>query len=428
MAPHRSFLEDLYRAAVAAAHPASCLPPLLPAPPKGRIILLAAGKAAGSMAEVAEAHYLDKLRIAAERLSGVAVARHGYGRHLRRVRMIEAGHPIPDAAGLEGADRALALADSATANDLVLVLMSGGASANWIAPADGISFQDKQAVTRALLRSGAVIGEINTVRKHLSRIKGGRLARHAHPASLVTIAISDVPGDDPSAIGSGPTVPDPTTLGDARAIVAKYRLTLPDAVTRALNDPKNKLPKPADPAFSGSQFKLAARPADAMSAAEAAVRAAGYECISLGDRVEGEARDVAAAHASLARELRAQGKQAVIISGGELTVTIRGKGRGGPNQEYALALAMAIEGMPAIAAIAADTDGTDGGGGDAKDPAGAIVDGESVARARARGLDPAAFLADNNSTGFFSALGDLLVPGPTYTNVNDFRAIIVDRP
>jgi glycerate 2-kinase len=428
MAPRRSFLEDLYRAAVAAAHPASCLPPLLPAPPAGRIIVLAAGKAAGSMTEVAEAHYLDKLRLAAERLSGVAVARHGYGRHLRRVRMIEAGHPIPDAAGLEGADLALALADSASAHDLVLVLMSGGASANWIAPAHGISFQDKQAVTRALLRSGAVIGEINTVRKHLSRIKGGRLARHAHPASIVTIAISDVPGDDPSAIGSGPTVPDPTTLADARAIVSKYRLTLPDAVTRALNDPKNESPKPADPAFSGSQFKLAARPADAMGAAEAAVRAAGYECISLGDRVEGEARDVAAAHASLARELRAQGKQAVIISGGELTVTIRGWGRGGPNQEYALALAMAIDGMPAIAAIAADTDGTDGGAGDAKDPAGAIVDGESVARARAQGLDPAAFLADNNSTGFFSALGDLLVPGPTYTNVNDFRAIIVDRP
>ena len=428
MAPHRSFLEDLYRVAVAAAHPASCLPPLLPAPPAGRIVVLAAGKAAGSMTEVAEAYYLDKLRIAGERLSGVAVARHGYGRHLRRVRMIEAGHPIPDAAGLEGADRALALADSATANDLVLVLMSGGASANWIAPADGISFQDKQALTRALLRSGAVIGEINTVRKHLSRIKGGRLARHAHPASIVTIAISDVPGDDPSAIGSGPTVPDPTTLADARAIVAKYRLALPDAVTRALNDPKNESPKPGDPIFSGREFILAARPADAMKAAEAAVRAAGYDCISLGDRVEGEARDVATAHAGLARELRAQGKRAVIISGGELTVTIRGKGHGGPNQEYALALAMAIEGMPAIAAIAADTDGTDGGAGDAKDPAGAIVDGELVTRARARGLDPAAFLADNNSTGFFSALGDLLVPGPTYTNVNDFRAIIVDRP
>ena len=428
MAAHRAFLEDLYRAAVAAAHPASCLPPLLPAPPTGRIVVLAAGKAAGSMAEVAETHYLGELRIATERLSGVAVARHGYGRHLRRVRMIEAGHPIPDAAGLEGADRALALADSAGADDLVLVLMSGGASANWIAPADGISFRDKQAVTRALLRSGAVIGEINTVRKHLSRIKGGRLARHAHPAKLVTIAISDVPGDDPSAIGSGPTVPDPTTLADARAIVTKYKLQIPEAVTRSLSELKNESPKPGDPAFANSQFMLAARPADTMKAAEAAVRAAGYECISLGDRVEGEAREVAAAHAGLARELRAQEKRAVIISGGELTVTIRGKGRGGPNQEYALALAMAIDGMPGVAAVAADTDGTDGGAGDARDPAGAVVDGESVARARARGLDPAAFLADNNSTGFFTALGDLLEPGPTYTNVNDFRAIIVDSP
>jgi len=424
----RTMLTELYRIAVDAAHPASFLPGLLPRPPSGRLVVLAAGKAGGSMTEVAEAHYFDQLRIARERLTGVAVARHGYGRHLRRVRMIEAGHPIPDAAGLEGADRALALADDAGADDLVLVLMSGGASANWIAPADGISFEDKQAVTRALLRSGANIGEINTVRKHLSRIKGGRLARHAHPAKLVTIAISDVPGDDPSAIGSGPTVPDPTTLRDARMIVAKYKLDLPEPITRALNDSKNETPKPADPIFTGSQFIIAARPADALRAAESAVRAAGYECISLGDRVEGEARDVAEAHARLAQELRGQQRRAIILSGGELTVTIRGKGRGGPNQEYALALAMAINGMPAIAAIAADTDGTDGGGGNATDPAGAVVDGESVARARARGLDPAAFLADNNSTAFFAELGDLLTPGPTYTNVNDFRAIIVDRP
>ncbi|MFZ0068678.1 MAG: glycerate kinase [Pseudolabrys sp.] len=424
----RSFLADLYRTAVKAAHPASCLPPLLPSPPSGRLVLLAAGKAAGSMTEVAEDYYLDHLRIADERLSGVAVARHGYGRHLRRVRMIEAGHPIPDAAGLEGADRALKLADEARANDLVLVLMSGGASANWIAPAESISFEDKQAVTRALLRSGAVIGEINTVRKHLSRIKGGRLALHAQPAKLVTIAISDVPGDDPSAIGSGPTVPDPTTLSDARAIVAKYSLDIPASVARALSESKNETPKPGDSVFAGSQVVLAARPADAMRAAEAAVRAAGYECVSLGDRVEGEAREVAAVHAELARKLRAQDKRAVIISGGELTVTIRGKGRGGPNQEYALALAIALEGMPAVAALAGDTDGTDGGSGAASDPAGALVDGESVARAKARGLDPAAFLSDNNSGEFFEALGDLLVPGPTFTNVNDFRAIIVDRP
>ena len=266
------------------------------------------------------------------------------------------------------------------------------------------------------------------MRKHLSRIKGGRLARHAYPATLVTIAISDVPGDDPSAIGSGPTVPDPTTLAEARAIVAKYKLDLPAGVTAALADANNETPKPGDAEFAGTKFVLAARPADALRAAETAVRAAGYDCVSLGANVEGEARDVAAAHAKLAREMRAQGKRVVIISGGELTVTIRGNGRGGPNQEYALALAMGLAGMPAVAALAADTDGTDGGVGDATDPAGATVDGETVARAKALGLDPAAFLADNNSTAFFAALGDLLMPGPTYTNVNDFRAIVVDRP
>jgi hydroxypyruvate reductase len=424
----RAFLAELFRTAVAAAHPAACLPPLLPPPPVGRLILLAAGKAAGSMAEVAEGFYLDQLKLSPERLCGIAVARHGYGRPLKLVTMIEAGHPVPDAAGLDAAGQALKFADGAGANDLVLVLMSGGASANWIAPAQGVSFADKQAVTRALLRSGAVIGEINTVRKHLSRIKGGRLARHAFPAQLVTIAISDVPSDDPSAIGSGPTVPDPTTLADARAIVAKYNLDLPASVTAALADRDNESPKPGDPAFAGSQFALAARPADALRAAEAAVRTAGYDCVSLGANVEGEAREVAMAHAELTRELRAQGKRAVIVSGGELTVTIHGKGRGGPNQEYALALAIELADMAAVAALAGDTDGTDGGAGATSDPAGALLDGETVARAKALGLDPAAFLADNNSTGFFAALGDLLMPGPTFTNVNDFRAIVVDRP
>jgi hydroxypyruvate reductase len=426
-APLRALLEGLFRTAVAAAHPSTFLPPLLPPPPKGRLILLAAGKAAGSMAEVAEARYLDNLRIAAERLSGVAVARHGYGRHLRRVRMIEAGHPIPDQAGLEGAERALTLADGAGADDLVLVLMSGGASANWVAPADGVTFADKQAVTRALLRSGAVIGEINAVRKHLSRIKGGRLARHAHPAKLLTIAISDVPRDEPSAIGSGPTVPDPTTLADARALVAKYKLELPAHVTSALADPRNETPKSGDPVFADTDFVLGARPADSLRAAEAAARAAGFDVVSLGDRVEGEAREVAAAHGKLARELRAQGKRAVILSGGELTVTIHGQGHGGPNQEYALALAIALAGMPAVAALAADTDGTDGGVGQPTDPAGALMDGGTVARAETLGLVPAAFLADNNSTAFFDALGDLLMTGPTFTNVNDLRAIVVDR-
>jgi glycerate 2-kinase len=424
----REFLADLYRTAVAAAHPANCLPPLLPNPPAGHVILLAAGKAAGAMAEAAEGFYLDRSQLAPERLTGVAVARHGYGRPTRRVEMVGAGHPIPDAAGLKAADRALELADSATADDLVLVLISGGASANWTAPAAGVSFADKQAVTRALLRSGAHIGEINCLRKHLSRIKGGRLARHAHPAQLVTIAISDVPGDDPAVIGSGPTVPDPSTLNDARAIVAKYGLDVPASVALALNDAGNETPKPGDAVFADSRFVLAARPADSLRAAEAAVRAAGYECVSLGDRVEGEARAVAAEHARLARSLRAQDRRAVILSGGELTVTIRGHGRGGPNQEYALALAVALAGMPAVAALAGDTDGTDGGAGLATDPAGALVDGETAARARAAGLDPAAFLEDNDSTGFFARLGDLLTPGPTFTNVNDFRAIVVDRP
>ena len=423
----REFLTELYRTAVAAAHPATCLPLLLPAPPSGRVILLAAGKAAGSMAEIAEEVFFERFRLERARLVGVAVARHGYGRPTRVVEMIEAGHPIPNSAGLRAAERALALADSGGPNDLVLVLMSGGASANWIAPAPGISFEDKQSVTRALLRSGATIDEINCVRKHLSRIKGGRLARHAYPAALLTVAISDVPGDDPAVIGSGPTVPDPSTLEQARAIVAKYRLDLGGSIARALADPANETPKPGDAIFAGSRFLLAARPADALRAAEAAVRAAGFDCVMLGDRVEGEAREVAKEHAALARGLRAQGRRAVILSGGELTVTIRGQGRGGPNQEYALALAIALAGMPGIAALAGDTDGTDGGAGLASDPAGALVDGETAARARAAGLDPAAFLADNDSTGFFAGLGDLLRPGPTFTNVNDFRAIVVDR-
>jgi hydroxypyruvate reductase len=424
----RAFLESLFNTAVAAAHPAACLPPHLPAPPaKGRLILLAAGKAAGSMIEAAERHYLDELKFPATHLTGIAVARHGYGRPTRVVPMIEAGHPIPDQAGLESATKALALAERADADDLVLALMSGGASANWIAPA-GIMFAEKQAVTRALLRSGAGITEINTVRKHLSRIKGGRLARAAYPARVVTLAISDVPGDDPAVIGSGPTVPDPSTLADARAIVARYKLDLPEAVTRALSDPANESPKPGDAAFANTEYKLIARPADAFRAADAAVKSAGYECMFLGANVEGEARELAATQAAKAIELQAAGRRAVILSGGELTVTIRGKGRGGPNQEYALALAIELAGTRGIAALAGDTDGTDGGEGSAQDPAGAYVGEKTAERARKLGLDPAAFLAENNSTGFFERLGDLLRPGPTYTNVNDFRAILVDKP
>jgi hydroxypyruvate reductase len=423
----RDLLESLVCSAVAAAHPSRCLPPNLPEPPAhGRLIVLAAGKAGGSFAEVAEQHYLA--RMPQERLAGIAVTRHGYGRPTKLIPVIEAGHPMPDEAGLAGAEKMLTIADGASAEDLVLVLLSGGASASLIAPAPGVSLADKQAATRAIMRSGANIGELNCVRKHISRTKGGRLAKRAVPARVVTLAISDVPGDDPAVIGSGPTVPDPTTLADARAVVAKYRLDLPDSVVRALNDPANESPKPSDAAFAQSQYHILARPADALKAAEARARDAGYDCMVLGDRLQGEAREVATEHARLARDYAAQGRRIVILSGGELTVTLRGQGQGGPNQEYALALAIALEGTPGIAAMAADTDGTDGGRGRPDDPAGAFVDETTLARARAAGLDPAAFLADNNSTGFFNGIGDLYVPGPTFTNVTDFRAIIVDAP
>jgi glycerate 2-kinase len=423
----RELLESLFRTAVAAAHPSHCLPPNLPEPPpRGRLIVLAAGKAAGSMTQAAEQHYLG--RFPDDRLAGIAVTRHGYGRPTRHIAVVEAGHPVPDEAGLKGTERALALAQAAGADDLVLVLLSGGASANWIAPAAGITLAEKQAVTRALLRSGAAIGDMNALRKHLSRIKGGRLARLAYPAKLVTLSISDVPGDDPSVIGSGPTVPDPTTLEDARAIVARFRLELPAAVTKALDDPGNETPKPGDRIFAGSDYRIVARPADALRAAQGRAVEAGYECVVLGDRLQGEAREVAAEHARLARDFSAQGRRVVILSGGELTVTLRGHGRGGPNQEYALALAIHLDGAAGISALAADSDGTDGGSGRPDDPAGAFIDPTTLRRARAAGLDPAAFLADNDSTGFFNGIGDLFVPGPTFTNVTDFRAIVVDRP
>jgi hydroxypyruvate reductase len=420
-------LTRLFQVAIDAAHPAACLPPHLPAPPAGgRLIVLAAGKAGGSMAEVAERHYCETLGLAANRLAGIAVARRGYGRPTRVIPMVEAGHPMPDEAGIAAARTALRLADTAGAADLVLVLLSGGASANWIAPAEGLTLAEKQALTRALLRCGASIGEINTVRKHLSAIKGGRLAARARPAMVVTLAISDVAADDPAVIGSGPTVPDPSTLADARAILAKYALEVPEAVSRALADPANESPKPGDPAFAGSSFGLIARPADALAAAAAAVQAAGYEPVLLGDRVEGEAREVAAAHVALARAQQANGRRCIILSGGELTVTMRGQGQGGPNQEYVLAAAAALDGTTGITVLAGDTDGTDGGSGSADDPAGAIADGTTAARAHALGLDTAVFLADNNATPFFQRVGGLLTPGPTHTNVNDFRAILVD--
>jgi hydroxypyruvate reductase len=378
------------------------------------------------MAEVAERHYVKDCRLPQSRITGVAVTRHGYARPTKLIRVVEAGHPVPDATGLAATLDTLALADAAGPDDLVLALISGGASANWIAPAADLSLIEKQALTKSLLACGASITEINTVRKHLSRIKGGRLAAHAQPARLVTIAISDVPGDDPAVIGSGPTVPDPSTLADARAILARHGLTAPAAITRALANPENESPKPGDPLFANTTFVLAARPADVFNCVEATVREAGYDCVLLGTALEGEARIVAAEHARIARDLKATGRRAVILSGGELTVTVRGNGHGGPNQEYVLALALALEGEAGIAGLAGDTDGTDGGVGSPDDPAGAYVDNTTLQRARERGLDPATYLSDNNSTEFFASLDNLLSPGPTCTNVNDFRAILVD--
>ncbi|MBI3436667.1 MAG: glycerate kinase [Proteobacteria bacterium] len=421
-----ALLERLFATAVAAAHPSSCLTAHLPAPPAGKLILLAAGKAAGSMTEVAERHYCEDLRLRAGAITGLAVTRHGYARPTRLVTMVEAGHPVPDSAGLTATARTLAMAASAGAEDRVLVLLSGGASANWIAPAAGITLAEKAAFTRALLKSGASISEINTLRKHLSRVKGGRLGVLAAPAPILTLAISDVPGDDPAVIGSGPTVPDPMTLADARAILARHALDVPASIARALADPANESPKPGNPAFRNAHFRLVARPADVFARVAAEVGRAGFECLLLGDSLEGEARDIAAAQGRMARELRAQGRRAIILSGGELTVSISGQGRGGPNQEFALALALAIDGTDGICAMAADTDGTDGGDGRPDDPAGAMVDGGTAARARAAGLDPAAFLANNDSTTFFTRIGGLMRPGPTFTNVNDFRAIVVD--
>src|SRR5579872_1519884 len=426
MTDRRPLLRAIFDAAVDAAHPDVVLSAHLPPMPKGRIICLAAGKGAAAMAAASERHYLDTLKLDPARLSGLATTRHGHGVPTRRIKIVEAGHPVPDEAGLKAADETLGLAHTAGADDLLLVLLSGGGSANWIAPADGVTFTEKQQVTRALLRSGAPIGEINTVRKHLSRIKGGRLARAGRLAEIVTLAISDVPHDDPSAIASGPTVPDPTTLSDARAIVAKYRLDVGESVRRALDDPKNESCKPGDAAFARARFELIARPKASLDAAIKVASRAGYETVDLGADLEGEAREVAADHASVALKARAGGRRVAILSGGELTVTVRGNGRGGPNQEYALALAALLKDTPDISALAADTDGADGGAGSASDPAGAIIDQATFAKMKSLGLDPAAYLANNDATAFFAATGDLLLTGPTLTNVNDVRVILVD--
>ncbi len=421
-------LRAIFDAAVTAAHPEIVLPSHLPAPPpRGRVIVLAGGKAGASMAVAAERHYRDTLGLGADRLTGIAITRPGYAKATAIIPVIEAGHPVPDSAGLEATARLLALADGAMAEDLVLVLLSGGASAAWVAPAGRLTLTEYQTVTRALLRSGATIGEVNTVRKRLSRVQGGRLAQRVAPASLVTLAISDVPSDDPSTIGSGPTVPDPTTHEQALSVLGRRGIALPPNARDLFADSANETPKPGDPVFETTAFRIIARPSDMVAAAASAALRFGYEPLVLGADIEGEARAVAEQHAALTRDLLIAGRRVAVISGGELTVTVRGSGKGGPNQEYALALAMALEGARGFAALAADTDGTDGGEGHPNDPAGAFVDERTMPRASHRGLDAAAFLAQNNSTAFFADLGDLLVTGPTLTNVNDLRIILV-RP
>jgi hydroxypyruvate reductase len=421
----RELLGKLFLAAVSTAHPDRCLPQHLPEPPRrGRLLVVGAGKAAAAMAVATERFYAAKGNGA--RLSGFVATRHGWATATSTLDVVEAGHPVPDATSVAAAERALALARSAGSDDHVLCLLSGGASALWAAPVAGVSLADKQQLTKALLRAGARIAEINSVRKHLSRIKGGRLAAAAYPARLLTLAISDVPGDDPATIGSGPTVGDPTTLADARAVLARYRIEPAPGIEAAFARADNETLKPGAPELASSSYRLVATPKAALEAAAAIARSEGYDVELLGDALEGEARLVAASHAKLALEAKQRGERTAILSGGELTVTVKGAGSGGPNQEYALALALALGQAPGIVALAADTDGADGGSGDAADPAGAIVTPGSLARASELDLNAATFLENNDSTAFFRALGDLVETGPTHTNVNDFRAILVD--
>jgi glycerate 2-kinase len=424
-ADDRTFLLKLYQAAVERAQPRICVPPHLPpVPVNGRLLIVGAGKADAAMALATEAHYRRLGQL--DRITGFVTTRHGFKLPTEHIEIVEAAHPVPDEHGAAAATRTLAFVRDAGPDDLVLVLLSGGASALWSAPVEGVSLEAKQALTKQLLRSGATISEINTVRRHLSRIKGGRLAAAAFPARMVTLAISDVPGDVPAAIGSGPTVADETTLAEARAVLAKFALLPEASVAKALAAPANETLKPGAAALKASTYTIVAAPQASLEAGAALAREAGYRPVLLGDALEGEARDTGRAHAALALAAKARGERVAILSGGELTVTVTGTGRGGPNQEYALGLALELNGAAGIVALACDTDGIDGGSGAATDPAGAMVFPETVARAMALGNDAAAFLSNNDSTAFFRALGDLVECGPTQTNVNDFRVILVD--
>ena len=415
----RPFLMSLFEAAIEAARPSARIAAHLPPPPEGRAIVIGAGKAAASMAAALEEHWRGPLE-------GLVVTRYGHRVPTKRVEVVEASHPVPDEASEIAANRILRCVQGLSEKDLVICLLSGGGSALMAAPASGLTLADKQNVNRALLKSGADIAEMNCVRKHLSAIKGGRLARAVAPARLVSLLISDVPGDDPAVIASGPTVPDPTTQADALAVLAKYTIAIPAHVRAALDDPALETPKPGEDCFRNTEVALITRPQDALEAAAAKARAAGVTPLLLGDAIEGEAREVARVMAGIARSCAAHGQPVagpcVLLSGGETSVTVRGRGRGGRNAEFLLALGVALNGHPNIAALAGDTDGIDG----SEDNAGALLFPDSFTRAAKMGIDPKALLANNDGYSFFSALGDLVLTGPTMTNVNDFRAILIE--
>ena len=406
-------LRRLFDAAIAAADPARCVPPHLPADDGGRLIVIGAGKASAAMARAVEDHWSGPL-------DGLVVTRYGHGVPCARIEIVEAAHPVPDAAGAAAARRILEKVQGLQASDRVLALISGGGSALLAAPAEGVTLAGKRALTAALLKCGAPISDINCVRKHLSAIKGGRLASAAWPAPVLTLAISDVPGDDPAVIASGPTVADPTTSAAALAILDRYAIALDDDLRRRLATGQLETPKPGDPRLAAAKFRLIASPRQMLEAAAAEAIRLGITPLILGDAIEGEARAVAVDMARQALASRAQAP-CVLLSGGETTVTVRGHGRGGRNTEFLLALALALDGAPGIHALAADTDGIDG----SEDNAGAFVGPDTLRRAQAAGLDAAAALAANDAWGFFAGLDDLLVTGPTRTNVNDFRALLI---
>lgn len=423
MTSPRALLQSMFQAAIGAADPMRCLPAFLPQPSlEGRTLVLGAGKAAASMARAVEAAWAGQL----DRVEGLVITRYGHALPCTRIEVVEAAHPVPDAAGVNATARLLDLAGGLEAGDLVVCLISGGGSALLSCPPEGVTLQDKQALSRALLRSGADIAEMNCVRKHLSRVKGGRLALACHPAQVVTLAISDVPGDDFAVIASGPTVADATTVADALAVLEKYQIREPASIFAFMQSTAAETPKPGDPRLAVSRTHLVARPQDALEAAAAVAAAAGYAPLILGDSIEGEARDVARMHAGIARQVLEHGQPVkapcVLLSGGETTVTLRGDGRGGRNAEFLLGLACALRGRPRTWAIAADTDGIDG----SEDNAGALLCPDTWTRATALHVDPARMLERNDGYGFFEKLGDLVVTGPTHTNVNDFRAILIE--